>query len=101
MYQNTQEITNIEKYKHQLKDVIYTVIILSVPEQRVTLSLSSITHLIKVEQHFSAIHLISLQTHSLVHQQLLKNKQEILCLSTVNTLVLMMKIHFRLLDDTE
>lgn len=34
------------------------------------------THLIKVEQHFSPIQLISLQTHSLVHQQLPRNTQE-------------------------
>lgn len=30
------------------------------------------THLVKVEQHFSPIQLISLQTHSLIHQQLLR-----------------------------
>lgn len=36
---------------------------------------SSMTHLIKVEQHFSAVQLVSFQTHPLVHQQLLGNKQ--------------------------
>lgn len=35
-----------------------------------------LTHLIKVEQHFSPIQLISLQTHSLVHKQLLRETRK-------------------------
>lgn len=39
-------------------------------------SASIITHLIKVEEHLSAVQLVSLQTHPLVHQQLLEKMQD-------------------------